>query len=201
MFGGGSETSSTTVDWAMAEMIRKPEVMKRAQEEVREVFNRRGSVDETFITEMKYLKSVVKETLRLHPPAPLIPRESREKCEINGYEIPHKIKVVINTWAIGRDPKNWNEAESFIPERFLDSSIDYKGTNFEFIPFGGGRRVCPGMSFGVMDVEVPLALLLYHFDWKLPNGMEPEELDMNESYSVTVRRKDDLLLIPSAYHP
>ncbi|KAL5549497.1 hypothetical protein UlMin_004728 [Ulmus minor] len=201
MFGGGSETSSTTVDWAMAEMIRKPEVMKRAQEEVREVFNRRGSVDETFITEMKYLKSVVKETLRLHPPAPLIPRESREKCEINGYEIPYKIKVVINTWAIGRDPKNWNEAESFIPERFLDSSIDYKGTNFEFIPFGGGRRVCPGMSFGVMDVELPLALLLYHFDWKLPNGMKPEELDMNESYSVTVRRKDDLLLIPSAYHP
>ncbi|KAL5548599.1 hypothetical protein UlMin_003830 [Ulmus minor] len=202
IFVGGSETSSTTVVWAMTEMIRKPKVMKRAQEEVREVFNRRGLVDETCISEMKYLKSVVKETLRLHPPAPLLlPRECREKCEIHGYEIPFKTKVIINAWAIGRDPKNWNDAESFIPERFLDSSIDFKGTNFEFIPFGAGRRMCPGISFGLINVELPLALLLYHFDWKLPIGLEPEELDMNETFGMNVRRKDDLLLIPIAYHP
>ncbi|KAL5549499.1 hypothetical protein UlMin_004730 [Ulmus minor] len=202
IFGAGSETSSTTVDWAMAEMIRKPEVMKRAQEEVREVFNRRGLVDETGIIEMKYLKSVVKETLRLHPPGPLLlPRQCGENCVINGYEIPVKTRVVINAWAIGRDPKNWNNADSFIPERFLDCSIDYKGSNFEFIPFGAGRRICPGISFGIVNVELPLALLLYHFDWELPSGMAPEELNMNESFGVTVQRKDDLLLIPSAYYP
>ncbi|KAL6215558.1 hypothetical protein ACLB2K_014987 [Fragaria x ananassa] len=115
--------------------------MQKAQEEVREVFNRRGVADETGIREMKYLNLVIKETLRLHPSNPLLlPRESRERCGIDGYEIPVKTKVIINAWAIGRDPKYWNEPESFTPERFLDSSIDYKGTNFEYISFGAGRR-------------------------------------------------------------
>jgi cytochrome P450 len=199
IFAAGSETSATTLNWAMSEMIKNPRVMKKAQAEVREVFNRKGRVDETGIDEMKYLKLVVKETLRLHPPAPLLlPRECREKCEINGYEIPVKTKVIVNAWAIGRDPRYWNEAESFDPERFLDSSIGYKGANFEFIPFGAGRRICPGMAFGLVSVEVPLALLLYHFDWKLPNGMKHQDLDMTEFSGVTVRTKYDLQLIPIA---
>ncbi|GMN63544.1 hypothetical protein TIFTF001_032626 [Ficus carica] len=202
IFGAGSETSSTAVDWAMVEMIRDPRMLKKAQEEVREVFRRKGSVDETGISEMTYLKCIVKEIFRLHPSAPLlVPRECREKCEINGYEIPEKTKVIVNAWAIGRDPRYWNEPESFIPERFLDSSIDYKGTNFEYIPFGAGRRICPGISFGVINVELPLALLLYHFDWKLPDGIKAEDLDMTEAFGATVRRKDDLLLVPIAYHP
>ena len=186
----------------MVEMIRNPRILKKAQEEVREVFRRKGSVDETGISEMTYLKCIVKEILRLHPSAPLlVPRECREKCEINGYEIPEKTKVIVNAWAIGRDPRYWNEPESFIPERFVDSSIDYKGTNFEYIPFGAGRRICPGISFGVINVELPLALLLYHFDWKLPDGIKAEDLDMTEAFGATVRRKDDLLLVPIAYHP
>ncbi|BBN67628.1 cytochrome P450, family 71, subfamily B, polypeptide 34 [Prunus dulcis] len=144
----------------------------------------------------------MRETLRLHPPVPLLlPRECGEKCEIDGYEIPAKSKVIVNAWAIGRDPNYWNEPESFNPNRFLDSSIDYKGTNFEYIPFGAGRRMCPGVSFGLANVELPLALLLYHFDWKLPNGMKHEDLDMTEEFGVAVRRKDDLHLIPIPYHP
>ncbi|XP_024029892.1 cytochrome P450 71D9 isoform X2 [Morus notabilis] len=200
VFSAGSETSATAVDWAMVEMIKNPKVMKKAQNEVRQVFSRKGSVDETVLSEMKYLKCIVKETLRLHPPAPLlVPRECREKCEINGYEIPAKTQVIVNAWAIGRDPKYWTEPESFIPERFLDSSIDYKGTNFEYIPFGAGRRICPGMSFGLINVELPLAMFLYHFDWRLPNGMKHEDLNMTELFGVTVRRKDDLYLIPITY--
>lgn len=196
IFATGSETSATTLNCAMSEMIKHPRVMKKAQAEVREVFNRKGRVDETAIDEMKYLKLVVKETLRLHPPAPLLlPRECREKCEINGYKIPVKTKVIVNAWAIGRDPRYWTEPESFDPERFIDSSIGFKGTNFEFIPFGAGRRICPGMAFAF---EVPLALLLYHFDWKLPNGMKHEELDITEFSGVTVRTKYDLQLIPIA---
>ncbi|PON94058.1 Cytochrome P450, E-class, group I, partial [Trema orientale] len=175
IFGAGSETSAAAVDWAMAEMIKNPRVMKRAQEEVREVFSRKGSVDETGISEMTYLNLVTKETLRLHPPVPLlIPRECREKCEINGYEIPVKTKVIVNAWAIARDPRYWSEPESFIPERFLNRSIDFKGTDFEYIPFGAGRRMCPGLLFGLIDFELPLALLLYHFDWDLPSGMKPD---------------------------
>ncbi|KAJ4725251.1 Cytochrome P450 [Melia azedarach] len=118
---------------------------------------------------------IVKATLRLHPPAPfLIPRECGERCEIIVFEIPVKTRVIVNAWAIGRDPKYWTDPDSFITERFLDHSIDYKGTNFEYIPFGSGRRICPGMSFGLASVEVSLAMLLYHFDWKLPDGMNHE---------------------------
>ena len=202
MFSGGGETAATTTDWAMAELIKNPRVMKKVQDEVREVFNRKGSADETSISEMTYFKCVIKETMRLHPAAPLLlPRECSEKCEINGYEIPVKTRIIVNAWAISRDPRYWTEPECFIPERFLDSSIDYKGTNFEYIPFGAGRRICPGISFGLSNVELQLALLLYHFDWKLPDGMKHEELDMTESIGAAVRRKDELLLIPISYNP
>ena len=198
IFAAGGETSATTIDWTMAEMIRNPRVMKRAQAEVREVFKMNGRVDETCINEMKYLKLVIKETLRLHPPAPLLlPRECGEACEIDGYHIPVKSKVIVNAWAIGRDPNSWSDPERFYPERFSNSSLDYKGNNFEFIPFGAGRRICPGITFGLMNVELTLALLLHHFDWKLPNGMKAEELDMTEQFALTVRRKDGLFLIPS----
>ncbi|XP_038685541.1 cytochrome P450 71D9-like [Tripterygium wilfordii] len=202
IFGAGSETSATTLDWAMVEMIRNPRVLLKAQAEVRQVFDSRGKADESGIPELKYLKSVIKETLRLHPPAPLlIPRENSERCEINGYGIPAKTRVLVNAWAIGRDPKHWNEAEVFYPERFIDNPIDYKGTDFEYIPFGAGRRICPGMMFGLMNVEFPLSQLLYYFDWKLPSGVNHEDLNMTEAFGTTVRRRDDLSLIPTPYHP
>ncbi|KAB2606101.1 premnaspirodiene oxygenase-like [Pyrus ussuriensis x Pyrus communis] len=189
-FGAGGETAATTVNWAISEMIKNPRIMQKAQAEVREVFNTKGQVDETGIKEMIFLNLVIKETLRLHPPFPLLlPRECRES-------------LVINAWAIGRDPNYWTNPDSFYPERFLDSSIDLKGKNFEFIPFGAGRRMCPGMSFGLASVEFPLASLLYHFDWKLSNGMKhDEDLDMTEAFGVSVRRKQDLHLIPIPYHP
>ncbi|KAJ7960891.1 Cytochrome P450 [Quillaja saponaria] len=202
MFGGGSETSSTTMVWVMSELLKNPKIMEEVQAEVRGVFVKKGYVDETEFDKLKYLKAVVKETLRLHPPLPmLLPRESSERCEINGFVIPAKTKVIINGWAIGRDPNYWTEAEEFKPERFLGSPIDYKGTNFEYIPFGAGRRICPGMTFGMANTELPLAKLLYHFDWNLPNGMKPEELAMKECGGVTLNRKEDLCLIPTCYRP
>ncbi|KAL5802282.1 hypothetical protein ACOSQ4_030587 [Xanthoceras sorbifolium] len=161
--------------------------MRKAQAKERKVFSRKGKVDETLIHELKFLKSVIKETLRLHPPGPLLlPRESRESCEIDGYEIPAKTRVIVNVWAMGRDPRYWTQAETFYPERFLNSSVDYKGMNFEYIPFGAGRRMCPGISFALSNIELPLAQLLYHFDWKLPNRMRPEDLDMTEVFGVSV---------------
>ncbi|KAJ7963660.1 Cytochrome P450 [Quillaja saponaria] len=204
IFGAGTETSATTVVWAMSEILNKPKVMEEAQAEARRVFDKKGYVDEADFDQLKYLKAIVKETLRLRPTLPLIlPRESGERCEINGYEIPAKTRVIVNAWAIGRDPNYWTEAEKFKPERFLDNPIDYRGTDFEFIPFGAGRRICPGMTFGMANVELPLAKLLYHFDWKLPNGMKPEDLDMNESEvsGITLKRNGDLCLIPSCYKP
>ena len=202
IFSAGSETSSTIVEWAMSEMLKNPRLMKEAQAEVRQVFDRKGKVDEFGIHELKFLKAVIKETLRLHPAAPLlVPRENSDSCQINGYEIPAKTRTIVNAWAIGRDPKYWTEAEKFIPERFLDSSLDYKGTNLTYIPFGAGRRICPGIQFAIPNIELALAQLLYHFDWKLPNGMKAEDLDMTEAFGLTVRRKNDLMLIPIPYRP
>ncbi|XP_051133845.1 salviol synthase-like [Andrographis paniculata] len=203
MFDAGIETSSTTTGWAMAELIKHPRVLKKAQDEVRQVFRDKGFVEENEFDELKYLKLVIKETLRMHPPLPLLlPRESYEACEINGYKLPAKTRVMVNAWAIGRDPKIWKDADSFIPERFLDNiSVDYTGKNFNYIPFGSGRRICPGMSFGLANIELPLAMFLYHFDWVLPDGMKPEDLDMAETFGITARRKDPLYVIPILKNP
>lgn len=181
----------------MSEMIKNPRIMKRAQKEVREVYNKEGNVDESKLHELKYLQAIIKETLRLHPSVPLlIPRESREECEIKGYRIPAKCRVLVNGWAIGRDPEYWIEPEKFNPDRFLESQIDFKGNWFEFIPFGGGRRICPGISFAWANIQLLLAQFLFHFDWKLPGQIDPEELDMSESMGMTVKRKEELYLIP-----
>jgi len=202
IFGAGGETSASTIDWTMVELVKDPRIMKKAQDEVREVFKMKGRVDENCINELNYLKLVVKETLRLHPPAPLLlPRECSQSCDINGYHIPIKTKVLVNAWAIARDPNYWTEPERFYPERFIDSDIDYKGSSFEYIPFGAGRRICPGSTFGLTNIELVLAMLLYHFDWKLPSGITGEEMDMTEEFGLTVRRKDDLLLCPFVYNP
>ncbi|KAB2032300.1 hypothetical protein ES319_D05G364000v1 [Gossypium barbadense] len=175
-------------------------IMTKAQAEVRQVFQGKGNVDETGIHQLKYLKWVIKETLRLHPVIPLlIPRESMKNCVVNGFEIPAKTRVIVNAWAIGRDPNHWVEPEKFEPERFVNSSVDFIGTNFEFIPFGAGRRVCPGILFALPTVELPLAQLLFHFDWKLPRGMKQEDIDMTEVFGVSVRRKNDLVVVPSLY--
>ncbi|XP_027368647.1 cytochrome P450 71D8-like [Abrus precatorius] len=201
MFGGGSDTSATALEWAMSELMKNPLVMKKAQAEIREAFRGKKMISEEDLTELGYLKSVIKETMRLHPPAPLmLPRECREACKIGGYEIPMKTKVIVNAWALGRDPKHWFDAEKFIPERFLGSGYDFKGNNFEYIPFGSGRRICPGILLGIANIELPLASLLYHFDWELPNGIKPEDLDMTEVFGAVVGRRDNLYLIPTPYN-
>lgn len=199
MVGAGSETSATLLDWAISELMRNPKIMATAQIEVREIFDKLGRIDEFSISKMKYLKAIIKETLRLHPPAPLlVPRECRELCYINGFEIPPKTRVIINAWTIGRDKRYWKEPENFMPERFLQShlQIDYKGFNFEYIPFGAGRRICPGITFGVANAELQLAMLLYYFNWKHPFGIQNKEIDMTEEFGLTVRRKNHNWLIP-----
>ncbi|KAF3451859.1 hypothetical protein FNV43_RR07955 [Rhamnella rubrinervis] len=200
IFAGGTGTSSTIVEWAMAEMMKNPRVMKKAQSEVRKFYHgNKGLIHESDIDKLRYLKLVIKETMRLHPPLPLlVPRECREACKVDGYEIPLKTKVIVNAWAIGRDPEYWDDAESFVPERFDGSSIEYKGTDFEYIPFGAGRRMCPGIAFGVANVELPLANLLYHFNWELPNGMKPENMDMTEAFGATAIGVQLVALGPSS---
>ncbi|XP_065882067.1 cytochrome P450 726A27-like [Euphorbia lathyris] len=198
MFIAGTDTSATILEWTMSELMKNPIVMEKAQQEIRKVCLKNGKLDESVIDELIFLKAIIKETMRLHPPAPLLPRLCGEECKIDGYSIKAKTEVLVNVWAIGRDPNHWIEPETFNPERFIGSEVDYKGCNFEYIPFGAGRRICPGIHFGIADLELPLAKLLCDFDWKLPNGMKSENLDMNETFSLAIRRKNPLYLIPAA---
>ncbi|CAI0444436.1 unnamed protein product, partial [Linum tenue] len=188
MFLGGTDTTTTEIEWTMSEIMKNPGVMQRVQKEARGVFQE--NVNEEKLHELEYLNAVIKETL--------IPKETPEKVEINGFEIPIKSRVMVNVWAIGRDPTYWVEPEKFDPERFLNSTIDYKGANFEYIPFGAGRRMCPGMNFGMVVVQFVLASMLFHFDWKLTDGMKLKDFDMTEVYDTTLRKKEKLRLVPMA---
>ncbi|CAO2041682.1 unnamed protein product [Urochloa humidicola] len=196
IFGGATTTIGSTLEWAMSELMKKPEAMEKAQQDVRKALGGlRGVITNTELVGLKYIRMVIKEVLRLHPPNPLlVPRESREDCEILGYHIPKGTKVLVNAFAISMDPRYWENPESFNPERFENSNIDYKGTNFEFTPFGSGRRQCPAIMFGTSTLEIALANLLYHFDWVLPNGVSPEFVDMSEKYGMGVSKKLDLHL-------
>jgi len=201
MFNGGTETSSTVLDWTMSELVKNPEKMKKVTSEVRKKYaiigTKTDDYDNAFSKEMGYMQNVIKETFRLHPPAPLlIPHVCQTKCQINGYDIEEKTNIIVNAWAIGRDPNKWEDSEIFKPERFSGSPIDFRGTHFDLLPFGSGRRICPGITFGMANVEFPLATFLYHFNWKLPNDVPGEELDMTECVRGTLCRKHPLILIP-----
>ncbi|KAJ0974857.1 hypothetical protein J5N97_016822 [Dioscorea zingiberensis] len=192
IFFGGSDTTSSILEWGISELIKNPRVMKKAQDEVRGVVGNKGKVEESDLQQLQYLKLVINETLRLHPPAPLlIPRECREECNVQGYKIPVGTMVIVNAWAIMRDPKLWENPEDFIPERFNGVAINYRGQDFQFIPFGAGRRICPGMQLGIAVVEITLANVLYHFNWELPAGTD---MDMTESLAVILHKKSPLIL-------
>ncbi|KAL7605157.1 cytochrome P450 Tp9025 [Lactuca sativa] len=202
MLIGGTDTSVVTIEWAMTELMRNPDVMMKAQAEVREAFKGEKTIAETELHKLVYLKHIIKETLRLHITIPLLlPRECRQQVKIGGYDIPVKMKVVVNGLACGTDPEYWDDAQTFKPERFENTSYDFFGTSFEYIPFGSGRRICPGIAFGLVSIELTLARLLYHFNWQLPNGLSPKDIDMTESHGVTAIKKDSLEVIPTVFIP
>ncbi|KAI6695203.1 hypothetical protein NL676_022913 [Syzygium grande] len=178
-------------------IIFNPKVMAKAQDEIQRVLKGKDRIQESVIEELNYLKCIIKETLRMHPPTPLIPRAPRQGSKINRYDIPMNATVLTHAYAIGRDPRYWTDPEKFEPETFMESSVDYKGTHYQLLPFGSGRRICPGMAFATTSVEFILASLLYGFGWKLPNRQVPEQLDVTEVFSVTVGRKEHLYVIAS----
>ncbi|MBA0780579.1 hypothetical protein Gotri_004665 [Gossypium trilobum] len=197
IFIAGTDTAAATMIWVMSFLMKNPKCLKKAQVEVRDLVGEKGFVNEDDVQGLIYLKAVIKETFRLQPVAPLLlPRETRRKCSIGGYEVPDKTLVYVNAWAIGREPEAWENPQDFCPERFIGSSIDYKGLNFNLIPFGAGRRVCPGMHMGVAEVELGLANLLYRFDWEMPNGMNREDLDFDAVHGLTTHTKNALILQP-----
>ncbi|XP_076937749.1 cytochrome P450 Tp4149-like [Bidens hawaiensis] len=196
IFAAGTDTTFTSLEWAISELIRHPRVMKKLQHEVTEIAQGKSMIDEKDLEKMHFLKATIKETLRLHTPIPLlIPRESTQDVKLMGYDIPTGTQVLINASAIGRDPTLWDEPDIFRPERFLNNTIDYKGFHFELLPFGAGRRGCPGIQFGMIVNELALANVVYKFNLALPNGVKGKDLDMSETSGITVHKKSPLIVM------
>ncbi|XP_031110034.1 cytochrome P450 CYP736A12-like [Ipomoea triloba] len=197
MLAGSIDTSLSAIEWMMSELLRHPQVLKKVQQELESNVGLDRMVDESDLENLNYLEMVMKESFRLHPPGPLlIPHEAMEDSTVDGFHIPKKARIIINVWSIGRDPNVWADPEKFIPERFEGCNIDYQGRNFEFIPFSSGRRSCPGLQLGITMVRLVVAQLVHCFDWELPNGMLPEELDMTEEFSLVMPRTKHLIAVP-----
>ncbi|TVU25322.1 hypothetical protein EJB05_27814, partial [Eragrostis curvula] len=192
----GGDSASVTVEWALSELLRKPEIIAKATEDLDRVVGRNRLVTDADIPSLPYIEAIVKETLRMHPFAPLLtPRLSREHTSVAGYDIPAGTRVLVNVWAIGRDPAVWDAPGEFRPERFVGSRLDVKGQDFELLPFGSGRQGCPGLNLGLKMVQVTLANMLHGFTWRLPDGMAADDLSMEEKPRISVPRMVPLLAV------
>ncbi|XP_065855845.1 iridoid oxidase-like [Euphorbia lathyris] len=197
MFFGGTETTSGTTEWLMVELFRSPEAMRKVKEELNRVVGPKRKVEESDLDELPYLQAIIKETMRLHPVIPLlIPRNTLEEIKFMKYVIPKDTQVFVNAWAIGRDPDTWEDPLCFRPERFLNSNIDYKGQNFELLPFGSGRRICAGMPLAHRILHLTVASLLHCFDWEIDQNSAVEATDLKEKFGFTVRKLVRLRAIP-----
>ncbi|XLU60421.1 hypothetical protein S245_019630 [Arachis hypogaea] len=201
IFIAGTDTSALTIEWSLAELINHPQVMERARQEIKTVVGNNRIVEESDIVNLPYLQAIVKETLRIHPTGPMTVRESSEDCTIWGYEIPAKTQLFVNIWAIGRDPNYWENPLEFKPERFLveeesgKRQLDVRGQHLHMIPFGSGRRGCPGTSLALQVVEANLGAMVQCFEWKVSGGSS-EIVDMEEKPGLTLSRACPMICVP-----
>ncbi|XP_068649532.1 cytochrome P450 76C4-like [Aristolochia californica] len=192
----GMDTTAVTLEWVMAELIKHPETMVKIQEELDQVVGANNVVEEKHLSSLRYLSAVVKEAMRLHPASPLmLPRTPSQTTTLGGYSVPKGTRVLVNTWATVRDPDIWEKPNEFIPERFTtsDRKWDFSGNDFDFFPFGSGRRICPGISMADRMIMYGLATLLHSFDWRLPDDTE---LDLSERFGIVLKKAEPLVLIP-----
>ncbi|KAL9447981.1 hypothetical protein AB3S75_015455 [Citrus x aurantiifolia] len=203
VFVGATGTSAAAMTWAMTNVVKNPRVMEKAQKEVRDLIGDKGFVDEDDLEKLPYIKAILKETFRLYPPVPIIPRETTKSCVIDSYQVPAKTLVYLNGWAISRDPEVWERPDDFDPDRFIigdKSNIELIGqNNYELIPFGGGRRFCPGIHMGIATLELAIANLLYKFDWEMPAGMKIQDFDFDIAPGIFLHKKHPLSLVATKY--
>ena len=201
-----TDTTAIVLEWALAELINHPEVLRKAQKEIDEVVGKSRLAEESDCPRLQYLQAIIKETFRLHPPIPMISRKSIQECKINGCTIPAHSLLFVNIWGIGRDPKVWENPYKFQPERFLKSNeadnssglIDVKGFHYQLLPFGTGRRGCPGISLAMQELPTTLAAMIQCFDWKVATLNTGGVVDMTERPGLTAPRAQDLECVPVA---
>nr|AFK46728.1 unknown [Lotus japonicus] len=193
LFIAGIDTTVVTVEWAMAQLLRNPDKLKKTREELCQAIGEDETLEESHVSKLPYLQAVVKEIFRLHPAIPLlVPRKCDEDVTISGFQVPKDAQVIVNLWAIGRDPTIWENPDMFLPERFLDCEVNFKGHNFELIPFGAGKRICVGMPLADRAVHLMLASLLHNFEWKLADGLTPDHMNMKEQFGLSLKRVQPL---------
>ncbi|KAI8537517.1 hypothetical protein RHMOL_Rhmol09G0030000 [Rhododendron molle] len=193
---GGTDTSAIAVEWAISELLKQPQLLRKATEELDRVVGRDRWVEEDDIPNLPYIGAIVKETLRVHPVGTLLaPHLSTEDCKIAGYDILKGTTVFVNAWSLGRDPRYWEAPEKFLPERFFEKNIDVTGHHFELLPFGSGRRMCPGYRLGLMLVHSTLANLVHGFSWRLPDNVKPEDVEMEEEFGLTTHKKIPIVVV------
>ncbi|XP_062117611.1 3,9-dihydroxypterocarpan 6A-monooxygenase-like [Humulus lupulus] len=192
IFGGGTETQSVTMEWAISELMTHPTAMGKARKEIEEVVGNKRIVEETDLPNLPYIRAIIKETLRLHPGGAFTARESSKDCTIGGYHVPANTRLFVNTWAINRDPAHWDDPHRFIPERFMmeeKKDVDVRGQHFELIPFGSGKRGCPGVNLALLTIPTTVAALVQCFDW---NGV----VDLDEGFGLSLPKARPLVCYP-----
>ena len=183
MFGAGTETTSTTTEWAMALLLNHPEKLKKAQAEIDAAVGTSHLVTADDLSRLPYLQCIIHETLRLYPAAPLLaPHESSADCKVGGYDVPRGTMLLVNVYAIHRDPAVWEDPAEFRPERFEDGKAEGR----LLMPFGMGRRKCPGEALALRTLGLVLGTLIQCFDWSTVGGAG--EVDMAEGGGVTLGR-------------
>lgn len=194
---GGTDTTATIVEWAVSELLVHPQILQRVYHELNEVIGLNSIVEEFHLSNLRYLDAVLKETHRLHPAAPLlVPRRPSKTTTVSGYTIPKGSKVFINIWAIHRDPLLWDNPLEFRPERFLDKSskFDFSGSSFQYMPFGSGRRMCPGLNLAERFGLYLLASFMHSFNWQVPAG---EQIDLKAKFGLVCRKEIPLVAVPT----
>ncbi|XXG56586.1 hypothetical protein AAC387_Pa03g3962 [Persea americana] len=206
VFSAGTDTSSVTMEWTLAELINNPTIFKKAREEIDAVVGKDRLVEESDIPNLPYIQAIIKEALRLHPPGPLVPRKSVDYCKVSGYDIPPDAHVYINIWSIARNPDYWEDPLEFRPERFMPSAkggsspIDVRGQHYHLLPFGSGRRACPGITLAMQVMQTTVAAMVQAFDWKISSkdGGGNERVDMTEGVGIIVPMAKPLVCFPIA---
>jgi cytochrome P450 len=196
MIVGGTDTSAITLEWALTELIRHPKIIKKAQEELDKVVGRNRQVLESDLPNLPYLQAIIKENFRLHPAIPLgVPHRNNTDAQILKYKIPANTNLFVNLWAIGRDSKVWEKPLEFDPDRFFGSNISVGGSNYTLLPFGSGRRRCPGLDLAQLMVQCGLATCLHAFEWSPQPGSKPKDMDMTEAFGTIVQIAKPLVVV------
>ena len=194
LFLAGVGTSAEVTLWTLAELINNPDVFNKVREEIKYVVGNTRLVEESDVPSLPYLQAVIKEALRLHPALPVVVRECREACKIKDFDVPKKTMVAVNLYAIMRDEKIWDYPNDFRPERFLVSSKGKDG--MEHIPFGAGRRGCPGEKLAFSMIQIVVAAMVQCFDWKVGREGDNVKVNMQVGPGITKPMAQPLICLP-----